>query len=251
MPAIWSLTAWSLAAGIGMLWVFRVTSNQKAIKDLKRHRSAYLLEMRLFGDEPLLIFKSQWALVTANIRYLGFMMAPFVVMLLPMIVLLVQLDAYYGKRPLEIGRPALVTLQYDSSGAASASAPRLEAPEGLVVEGPAVRAVAERQVSWRVRPAKSVDGALRISVGGAVLEKHVAAGEGPKYLTSRRQRAWADYFWEPGEWRLPAGPVQWIEVSYPPVEVHGLGVDLHWILWFLLISMVAALLLRGRMKVTF
>jgi len=250
-PAFWSLALLSALAGLGMLWVFRACSDQAAIRALKRRRSAFLLEMRLYGDDPGLIFRAQRALLSANLRYLGYMLVPFLVMLVPMVLLLVQLDALYGKRPLEIGKSALVTVQFDSNRNVAGEPPRLEAPDGLAVESPPVRAVADRQVVWRVRPARSVDGTLRVSVDGRGIEKHVAAGEAPRYLMSRRWREWTDYFREPGEARLPAGPVEWIEVAYPAAEIKGLGVEMHWVIWFLLISMAAALMFRGRMKVTF
>ncbi len=234
----------SLLAGIGMLWVFRVTSDQRAIKALKRKRSAYLLEMRLFGDEPSLIWRAQNALVAANIRYVGVMLKPFVVLIAPMLLLFVQIDAFYGRRPLPVGETALVTAQLD---AASGEAPRLETPEGLAVEGPPVRAVEERQVTWRVRPSKPLDGAVK--VGGQ--EKRIVAGDGTRYIVARRVQSWGDWFWEPAESRLPAGPVRWIEVSYPATDVRGLGIELHWIVWFFVLSMISALVFRGWMKVTF
>jgi hypothetical protein len=242
--AFWILAAGSVLAGVAMLWVFRVTSDQRAIKALKRRRSAYLLEMRLFGDEPSLIWRAQKALVAANLRYIVLMMRPFVVLIAPMILLFVQLDAIYGKRPLAVGEAALITVQVDGE---PAEAPPIAAPEGLAVEGPPVRAIEDRQIVWRVRPKHPLDGGVKI--GGQ--EKRIVAGEGTKYLAARRVRSWGDWFWEPVESRLPEGPVRWIEVSYPSSGVRGLGVELHWLIWFFAISMIAALALRGRMKVTF
>lgn len=55
---------------IAMLWLFRRTSNQAAIRKVKRELHAHLYEMRLFIDEPLLIWKAKWGLIMANVRYL-------------------------------------------------------------------------------------------------------------------------------------------------------------------------------------
>lgn len=51
-PPILGLTVISLAAGVGMLWVMRRTSNQKRIKQVKRTVAAALLELRVYAEEP-------------------------------------------------------------------------------------------------------------------------------------------------------------------------------------------------------
>ena len=48
-----------LLLGVAMLWVFGRWSNQKAIKAAKRRVEACLYEMRLFTDEPSLVWKAQ------------------------------------------------------------------------------------------------------------------------------------------------------------------------------------------------
>jgi len=251
LPAIWTLAPISVLAGLGMLWVFARTSNQFAIRALKKRRSAFLLEIRLFGDEPSLIWRAQGALLVANVRYIGLMLWPVLVMTGPMILLFVQLEAFYGRAPLRVGESALVTMQLHQPLADSAKAPMLEAPDGIAIETPAVRITSERQVSWRVRASKQTAGLLRLRLGDVTLEKSIEAGAAPRYLTSRRASALADFFWEPGESRLAQGPVDWMEVAYPAAGVAGLGLELHWLWWFLILSMASALLLKGWFKVAF
>src|ERR1039458_4644664 len=65
-----------LLLGVAMLWVFGRWSNQKAIKAAKRRVEACLYEMRLFTDEPSLVWKAQAGLLAANARYIGLMLLP-------------------------------------------------------------------------------------------------------------------------------------------------------------------------------
>src|ERR1022692_4687199 len=65
-----------LLLGVAMLWVFGRWSNQKAIKAAKRRVEACLYEMRLFTDEPSLVWKAQAGLLAANARYIGLMLVP-------------------------------------------------------------------------------------------------------------------------------------------------------------------------------
>ncbi len=244
-----SLTLISILTGIGMLWVFRRVSNQAAIRRAKSHLQAHLYELRLYADEPVLIWRAQRDLLAANLRYLRLMLKPAVILTIPMVLALVQLDAFYGRQPLEVGAPALVTVQMKEAIDPSAPPPALEVPDGFAVESPAVRALAERQVVWRVRPVREALGVLRVRLPGGVVEKDIVSGGGPRYLTARRASSRGDVFWDPGERAIEGSSIDWIEVAYPPAEAGLWSFRLHWLVWFVVISLAAAWLLKGRFGV--
>jgi len=79
LPPLITLTPLSLLLGVGMLWIFSLTSNQGAIRKVKARLQAHLYEMRLFPDEPVLIWKAQLGLLAANVRYIGLMLLPAIV----------------------------------------------------------------------------------------------------------------------------------------------------------------------------
>jgi hypothetical protein len=239
----------SLLIGIAMLWVFARTSNQQAIKKVKARLQAYLYEMLLFTDEPVLIWKAQCGLLAANAKYIGLMLVPALVATIPMILIFAQLECYYGHSPLQVGREAIVTAHLKDIG--EIGAPKLEAPQGINVETPAVRAEGGREVSWRVRAAAPVKGDLQLVFPSGTVSKTIDAGTGPQYVSERRVSSFSDQIWYPGESRIANGPVDWIEISYPSATVHALGIDLHWLIWLLLISMISALIFKNRFRVSF
>ena len=244
-----SLVPLSVLLGMGMLWVFRRTSNQEAIRKVKVRIHAHLYEMRLFVDEPLLVWQAQWGLMSANVRYIGMMLVPALVMTAPMVLILAQLECFYGYTPLDPGQTATVTVQMKSTGVGLT--PALRAPEGIVVETPPVHVDGGRQISWRVRALRPMAGDLQFVFPDETVEKSVHAGRGPQYLSERRVSSAFDLLWYPGESRLEAGPVDWIELRYPPATVLALGLDLHWLIWLLVLSMVSALVLKRRFRVLF
>lgn len=224
----------SVLAGAGMLWVFARVSDQEAIRRAKRRLSAALLEMRLYGDEPALLWGAQKALLKANARYLALMARPLAVLGLPMVLLLWQLDAFYGLAPLAVGRPAVVTAQLREALDSKTPAPRLEVPQGIVVETPAVRVAGRRQASWRVRPSQAVAGRLRVvSAGGQTAEAPITAAGGRKVRRTD----------------LNQGAVEWIEISYPESRLGWGGFQWHWLVWFFLFSLASALVVKSRMGV--
>jgi hypothetical protein len=241
----------SVLAGIAMLWVFRVTSNQDAIGRTKRHLQACLYELRLFPDEPLLVWRAQRGLLAANARYIALMLVPAIVLSVPMALLFGQLDCLYGMRPLDPGRSALVTMQMKQPLDASAPMPVLEAPAGIAVETQAVRIVGERQVSWRIRASRDVSGVLRVVLPRETVEKTIVAGSGARYVSVRRVSSVPELLWHPGEKPLSSPAVDWIEVAYSPAKVLWLGLDFHWLIWLLLFSSASALLLKRRFRVSF
>jgi len=242
----------SVLVGVAMLWVFRRTSNQKAIAASKRRIQACLYEMRLFTEEPSLVWKAQVGLLTGNLQYLALMLLPAIVMTVPMIAVFAQLEAIYGMDALPVGVEAIVTMQMKTGMDAAIAPPSLQAPPQIRIESPAVRILTDRQVTWRIRPHAPVSGQIRITLpDGVAFEKKIEAGAGLHYLADRRVSGLLDYVFHPAESRLPAGTVDWIEIRYPPATVHWLGIDLHWLIWLLLISSVTALLLKNRFGVTF
>jgi hypothetical protein len=239
----------SALAGVAMLWVFARTSNQAAIIRAKRRVYAHLMELRLFADEPALMFRAQWQLLTANARYLGWMLVPALAIAAPVALLLVRMDAYYGRAPLPVGAETLVTLATRGALDAAAPAPLLRAPDGIAVETPAVRALAERQVSWRIRALRPVSGALKITLPEGTVEKRIESGAGFRFVPGRRTSSALATLWYPDEPRLRHTPVEWIDIDYPPAEIEFLGLHWHWLIWFTLISMLTALALKRRFRV--
>jgi uncharacterized membrane protein (DUF106 family) len=241
----------SVLLGIGMLWVFGRTSNQEAIRAAKNKLKAYMLEMRLFTDEPSIVWQAQKGLLLANARFLGLTLRPALFLAIPMVLIFVQLESFYGRAPLAIGQSTIVTMQMRTDTGSLTPVPILELPDGVVVEGDPVRVLGERQISWRIRPLRDLSGSLRFLLPGVVVENQIEAGAGPRYVSDRRARTVLDQIWHPGERRLPVDSVDWVEIRYPAARVYWLGMDLSWVVWFLIISMLTALLLKKRMGVAF
>ncbi len=245
-PPALSLALMAVLAALGMLWTLRRFSDQAAIRATKRRLRAHLYELRLFADEPALIWRAQWHLLRFNLRYLRLMLRPALVLALPMVLLLIHLDAFYGRSPLPVSKATVVTVKLRGSR----SAPVLEAPAGIAVETPAVRIENEREVSWRLRPLREVSGRLRFVFRDATFEKQIEAGERPRYLSVRRVNSLGELLWNPVEPRLSEGGVEWIEIRYPPAAVPFCGVEFHWLVWFLVVSLAAVWILKGRLGVS-
>jgi hypothetical protein len=117
-----------------------------------------------------------------------------------------------------------------------AAAPRIDVPDWLTVESLPVHVEAEREVSWRLRVARSGSGNVSVTAGTERASKRIEARPGLHYLPDRETAS--------------AGPILWLESPYPAAELAVLGVSARWPVWFFVISSVTALAFRNRLRVT-
>src|SRR5262249_30766376 len=151
---MWTLIAIGIASGATALWVVQKTTDREAVPRSRKKIRAHLLELRLFADEPALIWRAQMNLVRESLRFCKLMWRPVLILAPPMTWLFIQLDRVYGWAPLPVGCPAVVTVQMNRPPGAEDASALLTAPDGIEVETPAVRVVREKQISWRIRPAR-------------------------------------------------------------------------------------------------
>src|SRR5262249_3580252 len=154
--------------------------------------SAALYELRLFPDEPILILRTQKTLLVENLRLMGLMLRPVLILALPVAALMLLLDAFYGLSPLPVGRPALRTVHVRDGLPAENVPATVHAPGGVAVETPVLRSVADNQLVWRLRPSAAVSGLVKIRVGDAAFEKEIDSRPGPRYVSSRRVADWSE-----------------------------------------------------------
>jgi len=240
--ALATLIPISILAGIGILLVFRYTSNTAAVRRAKGVAQAHLLEFRLFMDDPVLVLRAQRDLIVANLRFMKLMLRPFLWMLIPMGLLLAVLEGFYGHAPLRVGDAAIITARVNRADAPLS----LRAPAELAVETPPVHVLADGQVSWRIRPWRAATTELQILDDSQAISMRVSSGTGIHFLSERRGSVWSLLLY-PTEAPLSGNEIAWIEIRYPPATV----LHLHWLIWFLAISAITALALRRRFGAAF
>jgi hypothetical protein len=222
-PYTWSLTAIAILTAVALLWVWRRFSNPDRIALAKRQTHARLYAMRLYADDPRLIFRTQGQLFSWTLRYLAAMLRPMALAIVPMFVLCLQLDNVYGHRLPGPGEAAVVTAQFAGNADVLTLAAKLEG-RGVIVESPAVRIPARSQVCWRVRGIGGASGSLVLHVDGTAISKAFACGH--------------NWGWPPR-----------IEVACPAASLDVFGYAIDWPVWFLLVSLLAMLALRKRLGV--
>jgi hypothetical protein len=192
--------------------------------------------MRLFPDEPGLIWKAQLGLLRDSMRRIWLVLFPTAVLAVPALLLMPHLDALYGNAPFAEGQPIVVTAQMkDWFDLGTKDTPLLKVPEGFALETPAVRSVAGGQVSWRLRAVKPSSGLVHIEADGEPVMKTISADPASWYLSKRRAGSVLGFVENSTEPPMFHNAIAWVEVAYPTAEVAWMGIKLHWLTWFIIV----------------
>lgn len=246
------MVAVSFLTALLMLEVYKLTSNQAAIRRAKDLIKAHLYEMRLYKDNMRVTLASQGAILKANLSYLAANLKPLAVMIAPLVLILAQLSVWYDRAPLRPGDETLVRARLEATADPVAAGLDLEVPPGLEISAPAVRIADLNEVVWRIKALSAGSGRLTLRAGGAILEKSVVVGGGP--LARVSGLASRGSFWKrvlyPGEAPLAAGtPVRSIEILYPAGSLVAFGLHVHWLVAYLVLSIVFGFAFKGVFKV--
>ena len=236
----WSLTAISCLAGILMIWIFGKVSNQEAIHRTRDRLSGELIGLRLFKDDLRVFFGIQGQVLVWTLKYLRYSLVPMLILMVPTMLILIQLNYHYGARPLQVGEQALVKVKLrDPSLIARGADFRLSAPENLKVEAGAIRIETEQEVCWRVRGVSAGRFRLTVSDGQDEVTKVGAVGGRLEGVSSRRTgEGWLTNLLYPGETPVPSqSGIESVEIVYPTLDILVLGKHVNWLILFLILSM--------------
>jgi len=251
----WALLAASLVTTFIFLEVFRRTTDSTKLQEAKNKMQARLLEVRLFKDSPSIVLAALVGMLGCNLRYLKHSLKPTLLMLPPLVVLMIHLDAWFGHAPLRPGQPALVSIKLQGSeqlqlGLDDAS---LEAAAGLAIETPSLRVPQEKEISWVVRASQAGQYLLNVKCAGSAAQKAIVVADrgwervAPRLVTAGFWNQWA----HPGEASLlQGGLVEWVEVNYPDRSFGLFGWKAHWLVLFFVFTCVLGFVGSKLLRVT-
>jgi hypothetical protein len=253
LPPLVSLLLVSLVTAAAMLVVVARTSNQRAMIETKRGIHAALFEIRLYGDQPGLMLRAFGEVLVRHGRYLVLSLAPLAWMSVPLVLVIAQLQAFYGYAGLQTGVPALITVQLMAdSGSAAAPVLVLEAPSAVGLETGAVPLAGSNEIVWRIRPRREGTYALTFRESGAAVTKSLLVSPTPGRRSPMIVAAGlADQALYPSEAPLPASSrIASIAVTYPEPGIDIFGWRMHWMIVYGVLSLACAFILARRFGVT-
>jgi hypothetical protein len=238
------VVALSLVIGLAMVVLFGYTSNQKAIKAAKDQLKAHLLAVRLFRDQLPVVAGSYAKILRGTGRYLRLAFMPLLYVIVPITLLIVQLDRSLGSTGIPTGAPFLLTVR--ASNADAMNALSLDLPKEIEMTASAVHVPAENEVVWRLAAQKDGEYEIKVVAGAEKAPKTLRVSSQLTRVSPERLRG---HFWErmfmSGEPALPEnGTIAAISIDYPDRNIEIAGYEMNWIWLFFIFSMAAGYLFK-------
>ncbi len=242
----------SLLTGFLMLLVFRFTSNQKGIRKVKNKIKAHLLEFRLFKDSLSITLKAQGNILRYNLKYLSYYGKPMLVMIIPLILILFQLNLWFGYQALAPGETAILKVELEEGINLLNLELTIEPSKGFDIETPPLRIQEEREINWRLRAREKGIHNLTIVADNHRITKKVAVAQKPlsKISPLRIRRNFIEELINPGESPLSGDlPIKAIEVKYPAKKMNLFGWQIHWLIIYVVFAVILSFAFRRLFKV--
>ena len=249
LPGWIGLTLVSAICGVVLLFLWGKVSSQSGIKQVKRDIAASMYEAVLFRRDILVSLKAQGRLFGYAAKYFGYAVPPLIILAIPCVLMLSQLNLHYGVRPLKTGESAVLTVDVE----------KLLDPKGVKAEpgaglelSPPVRSPNLNEVSWRVRvldETKPVT--LRILAASAnPIDLDLAVHNAAQKVYAHYSKSWLESLMYPAAQGLRADPnLKGISIDYPASDLRLPGVHLHWLVVFFLVSLASGLIASRWLKV--
>lgn len=252
LPKFWGLAFLSILFGLVALLAFKKISNQKAIRAAKDRIWGHLMEIILYKDDVRVVATAQFKVMRYNLAYLGHNSIPMIALVIPFVFVVMNLDPRLRYSPIDPGQEAIVTATLRENVSFDGLDVALDAPDGVAVEAGPVRAADARTVDWRVRADDAGIYELSLRVNDATETKRLVVGESVKMLAPKREGG--NPFLElanPGEPVLAGtSPFEKIAVNYARGQtIPVFGIDMHWVLVFLLVSLAFGFAIKGALGV--
>jgi len=247
---VWGLVFFSLVSGVILLVIYGWVSDQKAIANAKKKIHSYLLESILFRHDLSTSLRAQGRMFLQAGKYFSLAVPPILILAIPCIFILSQLNLRYQSEALHPGERSLMSI--------TVAEPRMlfdvtvEGPEGIAFTPP-VRIIDENRIVWGIEADQVgvYPATVKNGNGEVLFTKDLYVGVSAARLATYHARQWWMELLYPDDGRILAGApaIGEILVQYPGTLHRFLGIEWHWLILFLVLSILSGLVAARYLKV--
>lgn len=242
----------SLLTGFLMLLVFRFTSNQEGIRKVKNKIKAHLLEFRLFKDSLSISLRAQGNILRQNLRYLSYYGKPMLIMIIPLALIVIQLNVWFGYQALEPGEVTILKVRLEEDVNPLSINLTIEPSPGFEIETRPLRIKEKGEINWRLRAKEKGIHDLTLVSNNQRFTKKVAVAGKPlsKISPLKVKRSLINELLNPGEVPLSGNlPVKAVGLNYPAKNMNLFGWQIHWLIVYIVLTVILSFAFRGIFKV--
>ncbi|UCE42723.1 MAG: hypothetical protein JSV17_07150 [Candidatus Aminicenantes bacterium] len=242
----------SFLTGLLMLFVFKWTSNQQGIQKVKNRIKAHLLELRLFKDSLSQSLRSQGNILRCNLKYISYSAKPMLVMILPLILIIIQLNFWFGYESLTPNESTILKIKLAEDQNPLEAQIAVQPSSGLVMETLPLRIEESQEINWRFSATQGGMQEFTVTIDGETVTKKVAVAQKPlsKISPQKPDNNFLDQVLYPVEAPIKSQvPIKTIEIQYPSKSMNLFGWEIHWIIAYFVLSIIFGFAFKGVFKV--
>jgi len=253
LPAMAGIALLALLTAVFALLIYKKFSNQEGITRTKKRIFGHFFGIYLFRDDLGRIIGQFGRVLGGVLRYMTYALPPLILIIIPIGLLCIQMQLYYGYRPPHPGEAVNAAAGFEPGADLLALDPALSVPAGVKVETPPVRIPARGEAAWRLRVEKAGDYPLAFRAGETEFEFPLRADPVLDRIYPRAGRSsFAESLLYPGAPEVPGESVfRSIRIDYPAREVPFLWFRTHWSIAYFVLALVFGLLLKKPLRVDF
>ena len=233
LPPFFALLILSLLISLIIVLIYKYTTNQQLMKQLKEEIKGYQKQMKELRQHPEKALDVQKKAMQANMKYMGHSMKATLITFIPIIIIFGWMNSHLAFEPIMPGQEFSVAVNLAKGETATIEA---IAPDGIELTGNSTREAENGQALFTMEAKKS---------GEYLLEFKADDQSYTKELIVTNERAYS-----PQAQLFRNLPVKSIAINYQPTKIINLGfLRLGWLWSYILFSIVFSMVLRKIMKI--
>lgn len=248
--AVLAMILVSALTSVWVLLLFKAVTPQDQLTRTRDLLFGHIYEMGMYQDHLSVVGRIQRDLARANFKYLGLTLPALLALTVPMVITLAQLDSRFAHRPLDAGETTVFSVEMDQG--AELDGMELVVPAGVLIEAGPVRDTGRGRVAWRLRAEADGEHSLLVRRHGTDLgTRDLIVGDGLPRLSETSKTGWLNAWLAPGVAPLNGeNDLTAMTLRYPPRNTRYLGIELDWLVAFMVFSLAAGLVLKDPLKVS-
>ena len=231
LPIFWVVILMAFLITLLITLIYKWTTNQSLMKQLKTELKELQKEMKELRDHPEQMMAVQKQAMQTNMKYMGQSMKSTLYTFLPIILIFGWMNAHLAFIPIAPGMEFTTTMDFENNVRGAAM---IDVPEGLEVVGPVNKTVEGNKITWTLK-GSSGEYLIRYRAGQKSYEKDVLITEELAYATQFK--------------KVKDDVVKQISIDHQKRKFNLGFFNMGWLGTYILFSIVFSMILRKLFKV--
>ena len=235
MPILLAIAALSLIISLATTFVYKFTTNQNIMKQLRDEIKDLQKSAKAIRNEPAKAMEAQKKAMETNMKYMSHSLKPMIITLIPALLIINWGNANFAFEPIMPGQDFSITVLFEKNAHGTIA---INAPEGIKVDGAKQKNIQDGKISWVLNGKKEGEYLIELNYNGEAYNKDVLITNKREYASQIK--------------KIKNSLVKEIRIDYNKKNLINLfvfGWKLGWLGTYILFSIIFTMILRKLVKV--